>query len=229
MGQGFIGRKKPKEIITLFKHTTPTTDVLLLQEVKLPETACIKHANFIELKGGSYLWNEGSFSAQSGKYTGGTGNVFSAKMAAVVTHHGVLFPGRAQYVVLDIHPNLQVGIINVYGYSLTRPRATMWAHIAQAPLPEARWILAGDFNNIESLQDKQGGSDKTSISNRELEAWNKMLIRLGVRDAFHIGNYTWKNTKAFTWTNGREDHIMIQTRIDRVYISNDIEHKGGTT
>lgn len=105
----------------------------------------------------------------------------------------------------------------------------MWNHLAQVPLPEALWVLAGDFNNIESAADKQGGSNKTSISQRELEAWNRMLLRLGVRDAYHIGSYHRINTKAFTWTNAHQDDTMIQTRIDRIYINPLLEQQGGQT
>ena len=72
LGQGFLGRKKRKEIKALFYNTTPATDILFLQEVKLPETACLKQARFIEFKGGSSLWNEGTFFAHSGRFKGGT-------------------------------------------------------------------------------------------------------------------------------------------------------------
>ena len=229
LGRGFLGRRKRKEIKTLYQKTTPVTDVLLLQEVKLPEVACLKQARFIETRGGSSLWNEGAFSAQSGRFKGGTGIVLSEKMATAVTHHGILYPGRAQYVVLNISPNLQLGIINVYGFSHTGPRAMMWAHLAQTQLPDAQWVLAGDFNNIESVTDKQGGSAKTSISNRELEAWNRLLLKLGVSDAFHMGSYHRKNTKAFTWSNVHQDDTMVQTRIDRLYLTPQLEQKGGTT
>lgn len=103
----------------MFLNTTPTTDVLLLQETKLPEAASLKHARFVETRGGISLWNEAAFSAQTGRFKGGTGIVLSAKMATAITHHGILFPGRAQYVVLNISPALQLGIINIYGFSHT--------------------------------------------------------------------------------------------------------------
>lgn len=229
LGRGFQGRRKRKEIKSISLHTTPITDILLLQETKLPEAACLNQARFIETKGGSSLWNEAAFSAQTGRFKGGTAIVLSARMAAAVTHHGILYPGRAQYVVLHISPTFTLGIINVYGFSHTGPRAMMWTHLAQSQLPEAQWILAGDFNNIESTNDKQGGSTKTSISNRELEAWNKLLLKLGVRDAFHVGTYHRKNPKAFTWSNFHNDETMIQTRIDRIYIPLYLEQKGGST
>ena len=229
LGRGYFGRRKRKEIKSIYQHTTPTTDILLLQEVKLPEDACLKQARFIESKGGTSFWNEASFSAQSGRFKGGTGIVLSAKLATKVKSHGILYPGRAQYIVLDISPNLQLGVINVYGFSETGPRAMLWSHLAQTPLPDAHWVLAGDFNNIESINDKQGGSNKTSIRNRELEAWNRMLIQIGVRDAYHTGSYHRKNNKAFTWSNVHKDETMIQTRIDRLYISDYLEQRGGTS
>ena len=99
----------------------------------------------------------------------------------------------------------------MYGFSHTGSRAMLWAHLAQIPLPDAQWILAGDFNNIESMTEKQGGSTKTSINIRELEAWSRLLFKLGLRDAFHIGSYHRKNTKAFTWSNLHKDDTMIQT------------------
>lgn len=54
-------------------------------------------------------------------------------------------------------------------------------------------------------------------------------MRLGCRDAHHIGSFVRKSTKAFTWSNGRTDHTMIQSRIDRFYIPILLENIGGTT
>ena len=229
LGQGFIGKRKRKEIQNIFQNTTPKADILLLQETKLSEEASLKQARFIETRGGSSLWNAASFSAQSGRYTGGTSIVLSERLVESITHHGVLFPGRAQYVVLNLSARLQLGIINVYGFNDTGPRAMLWNHLAQVPLPVADWVLAGDFNNIESLQDKQGGSNKTSIGGREMEAWNRLLVRLSVRDSFNLGAFRRKSTKAFTWTNGHNDDTMVQTRIDRIYVPSPLADTGGTT
>jgi exonuclease III len=228
LGQGFTGRRKRQELKDLFKNTTPATDILLLQETKIPEAACLNQARFIEFRGGSSLWNEAAFSAQSARYKGGTGMVLSERMATSITQHGVLYPGRAQYATFQLSTNLHIGILNVYGYSDTGPRAALWNHLAQVQLPEAKWILAGDFNNIEQSRDKQGGSSKTSISRREMEAWNRLLIRLGVRDAFRLKSFRKLSEKVFTWSNGRNDETMIQTRIDRIYVPTQLEEVGGT-
>ena len=228
LGKGFPGSRKRRDIKNLFTQTTPATDILLLQEVKLPEEACLKQARFIELRKGISLWNEGSFSARTTRFKGGTCIILSERMAGQVTNHGVLFPGRAQFVTIKLSSALQIGIINVYGFSDTGPRAMLWNHLAQVALPEAHWILAGDFNNIEQASDKQGGSGKTSLGNRELEAWNRLLVRLGGRDAHHVGAFVRRTDKRFTWSNGHNDDSMIQSRIDRFYIPIPIENIGGT-
>lgn len=229
LGQGLARRRKRKELKNTFKLTTPPTEILLLQETKLPEDACLQQARYIEFRSGTSLWNEGSFSAQTGRFKGGTGIVLSERIAAVVTHHGILYPGRAQFVTLRLSSSLHLGIINVYGFSHTGPRAMLWNHLANATLPEAQWILAGDFNNIEHPRDKQGGSTATSISTRELEAWTQLLTRLGVQVAFNLGAFYRKSEKAFTWTNSHNDASMIQSRIDRVYVPACVERIGGTT
>lgn len=229
LGQGLAGRRKRKELKNIFINTTPSTDILLLQEIKLPEEACLRQARYIEFRGGTSLWNEGSFSAQSGRLKGGTGIVLSERIASLVTAHGILYPGRAQFVTIRLSPGLHIGIINVYSFSHTGPRAMLWKHLATTTLPDVQWILAGDFNNIEHPRDKQGGSTKTSINTRELEAWTQLLTRLGVHDAFNLGAFYRKSNKAFTWTNSHNDETMIQSRIDRIYVPDCIARIGGTT
>lgn len=150
-------------------------------------------------------------------------------MTSLVDSHGVLYPGRAQYVTLQLSPQLKVGILNVYGFSHTGARAMLWNHLAQTDLPEAEWILVGDFNNIEQASDKQGGFSKTSIGSRELDAWNRLLVKLRVRDAFHLKTFRRRSEKTFTWSNGRQDDTLVQSCIDRHYIPPRIEDIGGTT
>lgn len=228
LGKGFTGSRKRKEIKDIFKQTTPPTDILLLQETKSPELACLNQARLVEFRGGTSFWNEASFSAQTVRYTGGTGIILAERLSTLVIQHGVLYPGRAQYIILQFSPHLKLGILNIYGFSHTGPRAMLWNDLAQAELPEAEWILAGDFNNIEQASDKQGGSSKTSIGRRELDSWNRLLMRFEVRDTFHLRAFHKKSDKAFTWSNSRNDNTMIQSRIDRIYVPNRIDFIGGS-
>jgi hypothetical protein len=54
-------------------------------------------------------------------------------------------------------------------------------------------------------------------------------VRLGSRDAHHIGAYVRRTDKKFTLSNAHNDASMIQSRIDRFYIPIPIERIGGTT
>lgn len=150
LSQGFIRSKKRKELKEIFKQTTPPTYILLLQETKILEVACLKQARFIEFRGGSSLWNEATFSAQTTRSMGGGGTciILSKRMGTTMMQHGVMYPGRAQYIILQLSPHFILGILNVYSFSHTGPRAMLWNHLVQAEFPNADWILIGDFNNI---------------------------------------------------------------------------------
>lgn len=67
------------------------------------------------------------------------------------------------------------------------------------------------------------------MGNRELEAWNRLLVRLGVRDSHNIRAFTRKSLKAFTWTNGHSGDTLVQSKIDRIYVPAPLTLVGGTT
>lgn len=55
-----------------------------------------------------------------------------------------------------------------------------------------------------------------------------LLLRLGVHDAFHVGDFARWSDKAFTWSNVHKGNTTIQIHIDRIYILTKVEHTGGT-
>ena len=93
LGHGFTGHRKRREIRDLFRQTSPPTDILLLQEVKLPEAACLKQARSVEFGKGISFWNEGSFSARTVRFKGGTSIIIAEHLTSSITGHGVLYPG----------------------------------------------------------------------------------------------------------------------------------------
>lgn len=76
-----------------------------------------------------------------------------------VVHHSSLVPSRALWVSLDIEGST-LGILNVYAPTDLHARASFWLDVVDS-LPEMdSWIIGGDFNNLETLEDQQGrGSD----------------------------------------------------------------------
>lgn len=50
-------------------------------------------------------------------------------------------------MVLQTTPELRLEILT------QASRLAFWNLLAALPLPEAKWIVAGDFNNVESMED----------------------------------------------------------------------------
>jgi hypothetical protein len=91
------------------------------------------------------------------------------------------------------------------------------------------WIMGGDFNFIESLDDKQGGRATTSRGARELDAWGNLIINLRLQDTFHMDEFRHINDRKFTWENRRPPPNGVATRIDRFYIGLHLRERGGLT
>ncbi|KAG0591318.1 hypothetical protein KC19_1G166400, partial [Ceratodon purpureus] len=178
---------------------------------------------------GSAFWNEGSFNAENDSFVEGTAILCSSRISATITHHGTIMQGRAQYIVFQWAPDITIGVINVYASNDTGERARFWNRIKNFPLPEANWILAGDINMIEQLEDKQGGLPTTRRGRREIEAWNALMLHLGLHDVYLADEFRRVTRKRFTWENKRSALEMICSRIDRFYVNEAIRDIGGTT
>ena len=70
-----------------------------------------------------------------------------------VYSHGTLVPSQALWVGLDIEGS-KMGILNIYAPTGLRWRAAFWRSLSDS-LPEVdSWIIGGDFNNLEALEDQ---------------------------------------------------------------------------
>ena len=70
---------------------------------------------------------------------------------------GIIIPGRAQWIIMQ-RGAFRCGFLNVYVPNHVSARVEFWTRIADAiPLTDA-WCMGGDFNMLESLDDRQGGS-----------------------------------------------------------------------
>lgn len=72
----------------------------------------------------------------------------------------------------------------IYAYNFRGSRARLWNKICTFPLPQANWILGGDFNMIEQLSNKMSGQATTGRGQRELTAWSALVIQLGLQACF---------------------------------------------
>lgn len=154
LGRDIIGVRKRREIRDFFQKSQPKPEIILVQEHKLSLEEGKRHTKQIEFARGVSLWNEATYCAQKDSFKGGTGILLSEKIASLICEHGVIMKGRVQYVTLQWTSLLKIGIINVYAFNYTGSRSRLWTKIRHYPQPEAHWILGGDFNMIDQLDDK---------------------------------------------------------------------------
>jgi exonuclease III len=145
----------------------------------------------------------------------------------MVLDHGVIVPGRAQFVRLQWTLDIVIGIINIYGFNDIGSSTRLWRRVRNFPLPEANWILTDDLNMNEQLEDKHGGNPYTGKGCREIEAWNDLIIYMEIQDTFLVDKFRKTTTKCFTWDNQRAASDMVCTRLDRFYANHYIREREG--
>lgn len=232
LGRGLNGRRKRRKIRDLLHISHLQPDIILLQEERLTLTKCIARTVQMNLLTGAVLWKEGGYSAYDDSYAGGTAIIASYKFAIIaitnsICEHGVIVQGRAQYLTYLNSAFEKVGILNIYGYSYIGPGASLWQKIADFPLSETKWIMMGHCNSIEDLSDKLGGNPTTGKGPRENESWTTLLIQLGLQDKFYMGVFRHMNQKRYIRDNRRQHPHMLANRIDRAYVTSEIQERGG--
>ncbi|KAG0553637.1 hypothetical protein KC19_12G027100, partial [Ceratodon purpureus] len=227
LGHGTSGIWTRKLVKDHFQHINHSIDIILLQEHHLLAEACLDKTSQLNFLEGPSFWNEARILPTSNKTKGGTAILTSRHLAPLIGDSGIIVPGRAQFITLNMSPSETIGIINVYGYSDSSKRATLWEAINEAPLPPAQWILAGDFNMIESLDDKLGGAEKSKMYIPESEAWNRTILKFNLGDSFHMPEFRRLTKKRYTWDNGQIAQHRVATRIDRIYLPPKLQAMGG--
>ena len=86
----------------------------------------------------------------------------------------IVVPGKAQFVTTQYHEDL-VGILNVYVPNHAYACAKFWARLATSLPSVDSWCAGGDFNMLESLEDRIGGSHIT-IHESELIDWEQLCM-----------------------------------------------------
>lgn len=97
--------------------------------------------------------------------------------------------------------------------------------MAAYPLPEAQWIVAGDFNMTEASEDRSSDYHARSLGRREEAAWSRFTLKLGIHDVYYSDEFRKIGTKYHTWR--RERPVPTWSRLDRFYVTSDIRSRGG--
>ena len=198
LGQGVHGARKRCGVRAFLRRATPHTEILLLQEHCYSLEDCLKLTTQLNFNGGDSFWNIALYIAEGNKFHAGTGILVSQNFVSKIVAKGILVDGRAQYIVLETNKQ-KIGILNVYAPYETKPRARFWEALTEAHLPEADWLVAGDFNITEVAEDRSVGYHNRNVGRRETAAWGRFTLHLGIHDVFYSDEYRRLGSKRHTW------------------------------
>ncbi|XP_059077878.1 uncharacterized protein LOC131876479 [Cryptomeria japonica] len=176
------------------------SEMILLQETKLNGH---KVAEFIKF---CNKW-EGIFQDARGS-TGGLGILWNSKVFEVIPLESNKFSMACNIIYKP--GGFGFPLFNIYGPIKIDEKLRVWSEIyEQLQLLEMhKVILAGDFNAILDIDDKEGGLRK---STRVMEDFREFISNCQVVDVIP------KNGK-FTWTNRRLNFSKISERLDRFFV-----------
>lgn len=63
---------------------------------------------------------------------------------------------------------MKIEIFNIHRYNHTRFQTSLWQKIVNYQILEAHWIIEGNFNFVESLDNKQSGNTILRRGTREV-------------------------------------------------------------
>ena len=144
---------------------------------------------------------------------------------AAILDQGVIVQGRAQWMVLQ-WGQVRVGLLNIYAPNHASARAVFWEQILAALPRVDSWCVGGDFNMIEDVQDRRGGS-LTTVHGAELAAWERLCLALHIEDAWHHPSFSRRADSLLFSRSDRRVGGMNMSRIDRFYVSGPVGDWGG--
>jgi len=206
--RGLNSPSKYRMIKNLIQQEKPS--IVFLQETKSSTTAMEKTRNKI--------WaGNNSISVDASGALGGLAILWNPQILSLYDFHATHFLIQASFHLIgtNIHGHLS----NVYFPQNIQQKLDLLETISI--LNENRrfplWISGGDYNIIQSLEEKTGG--KTRLEN------DSKGLRDFIQDN-HLMDIPTTNG-IFTWTNKRRGTHHIASRLDRFLLSDNAIHLGG--
>jgi len=104
--------------------------IILLQEHHLGKVDARDPARGVELWQGESLWNEGVPVGPFQRISVGTTILVDKTISPLITDHGTLVEGRAQFVTLQPPGEGALTIINIYAALYSTDRAHLWKKVS---------------------------------------------------------------------------------------------------
>lgn len=156
----------------------------------------------------------------------GTAILVNKTIAPLVTAHGTLTEGRAQYVTIQSPNNGALTIFNVYAPFTSNGRAQIWSKFNLATPDSNHYIIGGDFNHLEAT-DGMNMTGLRRLHRRESAAWHHLTLKLGLSDTWSLDSFRKLSRKEYTFDNGRSGTGSAISRIDKFLMSQSLEERGG--
>jgi exonuclease III len=136
----------------------PKIDILMLQEHKLRNTQALQLG--AKLWRGATMWcldatvgyNNGPLDAGASK--GGLATFLAPQRANLVSNHGTVLQNRVHWFVLRGTLGGDTGFLNIYTPNDSQEKCILWEPLILLLPTTCRWVVAGDFNMVETRSDK---------------------------------------------------------------------------
>jgi hypothetical protein len=182
LGQGIQGIKQHCDIHKFFKKVSPQLGVIVLQEHHMGLWDCLKKTSQMDFKGSVSFWNDVLLSIENNRFKGGTLIIPLSRLIPLMEEHGIISPKRVQYLTCKLSSIVKVGIMCIYPQNKAIGHARFWQTLIDVALPKAKWIIGGNFNNVELIEDHSQGYFGNTMGGREFNAWNAFMASLGLMD-----------------------------------------------
>lgn len=204
-------------ILQQYIRGIPSIDILCIQEHKLQ--------NFVVESLGRRLWPQatswileasqgyGNDPVGVGAGKGGLATFLAPRWKASVGATGSVMNNKAHWIILEGLPGGALGILNIYTPNDMHTPSHLWRELITALPTSCRWILTGDFNMVESRQDKTNPCG-CLLPLSERQVFTALKQHLKVED------HPWSpGSLKFSWDNFRWDGQRILARLDRCYLN----------
>lgn len=126
-------------------------------------------------------------------------------------------------------PTIKLAVINVYAHTDNSDRQFLWNTLSEACIEADLYILGGDFNMVERVEDRIGGTaPKLGMARREQTAWSRLTARYGILDVALAEETRSLSNKNYTWNNKKQGQHNQKARLDRVHLSQELAERGGS-
>jgi hypothetical protein len=143
---------------------------------------------------------------------GGIVTLLAPKWATLVSQSGVIMGNRVHWFVLSGLPCGDIGIVNLYAPNEHSLQVRLWESLTTLLPANCCWLITGDFNMVESRQ------DKTNPCGRLIPTGERLIFQAMERHLQVEKNLRSTSSSWFSWDNFRHDGQHILARLGRFYV-----------